>query len=64
MTEMYTVKYNGQTVTQVPAAAIEFYATVLEEGTDYTIDESTKTITLTESGYQKGASMSFDDEDD
>ena len=58
---VYTVKYNGKTVTTVPEALLPMYALILEEDTDYTIDESTKTITLTDEGYAK---MGGDDEDD
>lgn len=61
LSSVYTVKYNGKTVTTVPEALLPMYALMLEEDTDYTIDESTKTITLTDAGYEK---MSGDDEDD
>lgn len=58
---VYTVKYKGATLTTVPEALLPTYALILEEDTDYTIDESTKTITLTDAGYAK---MGGDDEDD
>ncbi len=58
---VYTVKYKGSTLTTIPEALLPTYALILEEDTDYTIDESTKTITLTDAGYAK---MGGDDEDD
>lgn len=54
---MYTVMYNGQPlvdengeVVKIPAAALDYYKTILSEG-DYTIDG--KVITLIESGFNK-----------
>lgn len=52
---VYTVVYGGESITTIPEGAISTMAEEfgLEEGSDYTIDESTKTITLTEVGYAK-----------
>ena len=55
---VYTVVYGGETINTIPEGAI---LTMAEEfglvvNTDYTIDESAKTITLTESGFAKVAS--------
>ena len=59
---VYTVKYNGTTVTTVPEALLPMYALILEEDTDYTINESTKTITLTAAGYAK--MKDYEDDED
>lgn len=52
---VYTVVYDGVVITTIAEHAISSMAEGfgLEKDTDYTIDESTKTITLTESGYEK-----------
>ena len=48
---MYTVMYNGAEITAIPASELSYFETVLTAGTDYTISETT--ITLTESGFNK-----------
>ena len=48
---MYTVMYNGDELTAIPASELSYFETVLTAGTDYTISETV--ITLTESGYEK-----------
>ena len=62
LSSAYTVKYNGKTVTTVPEALLPMYALILEEDTDYTIDESTKTITLTDAGYAIMKDYEYDEE--
>ena len=52
---MYRVVYNGTTLTTLTDKGMEAYASQLTLGTDYSFDESTMTITLTESGYNKVA---------
>ena len=51
--DMYTVIYGENVLATIPAAAIPYYEAMLIEGEDYTINESTKTITLTASGMAK-----------
>ena len=52
---MYRVVYNGTTLTTLTDTGMANYASQLTPGTDYSFDESTMTITLTESGYNKVA---------
>lgn len=49
----YTVIYNGQNVATLTSAQFDSLRPNFTEGTDYTLDATTKTITLTESGYTK-----------
>ena len=55
--EEYSIVYNGTEIVKLPAIVVASIGELLEEGTDYTINESTKTITLTESGYTKGGEL-------
>lgn len=51
----YIVIYEGDVLTIIPESDFSYYEEVygLVENTDYTIDESAKTITLTFSGHKK-----------
>ena len=51
--DTYAVMYRGKKVMDIPAAAVSYYQLLLIEGTDYTVNESTKTITLTDAGMAK-----------
>ena len=63
---VYTVVYDNKNIITIAEGAISSMAEVLslEEDTDYTIDKSTKTITLTKSGYKKYTSFSGADSGD
>ena len=55
--EEYSIVDNGTEIVKLPAYVVASMGELLEEGTDYTINESTKTVTLTESGYTKGGEL-------
>ncbi len=54
---MYTIMYHGEEVTEIPEILLPRYKSILEEGEDYTINDSTKTITLTDKGMAKMEQM-------
>ena len=58
--EEYSIVYDGEELMKLPAYVVANMGEFLEVGTDYTINESTKTITLTDEGFEK-ASVLFDE---
>jgi len=58
--EEYSIVYDGEEIMTLPAYVVASMGEFLEVDTDYTINESTKTITLTDEGYEK-ASVLFDE---
>ena len=52
---VYTINYNGLTLTQIPEGMLSYFLSDLglESDTDYTIDDTEHTVTLTESGFAK-----------
>lgn len=49
----WTVMYNGSKLTELTDSEFNAKKSLLNEGTDYTIDTATKTITLTVSDFHK-----------
>ena len=56
------VAYNDQMIMPVTQDMYDFFAAGLDEGTDYTLAANGKIVLLTDSGYQKGGELSFDEE--
>lgn len=54
----YSVIYNGSTIKTINGADLSTYESLLTEGTDYSIDTDSYTITLTDSGYNKVSTLS------
>ena len=52
---VYTIKYNGGTLTQIPEGMLSSFLNSLGlvSGTDYTKDDTEHTVTLTDSGFEK-----------
>ena len=51
--DVYKVVYDGVTVSTIPESLLGIYKMIYKEGEDFTIDYTTKTITLTQSCYEK-----------